>query len=222
MYIKQAWIHLDETVIWDRLISETWNLLGATDGWSSCWLTAEMWRSTVEANKRKMWLIIYTLCPCFPLPAFLFLLFMKVCLSLSLHDHVSPSTGDRRHLLCSLAVIIRSKTHWLTHRQTFGREEKRSTERVRWFKRDGIRKLQTLSRARFHVRGSREKDVLRILIQLNALQPSLCHLVHLQAVTAHTTAGQHQNHGRLVALHPCVVASTSMCVHCCAQPATQL
>lgn len=75
-----------------------------------------------------------------PLPVFLFLLFMKVCLCLSLHDHVSPSTGDRRHLLCSLAVIICSKTHWLTLRQTFGREEKRSMEGVRWFKHDGIRK----------------------------------------------------------------------------------
>lgn len=155
---------------------------------------------------------------------FLSLLFVKVCLSLSLHDHVSPSTGDRRHFLCSLAVIIRSKTHWLTRRQTFGREEKRSTERVRWFKRDGKRKLQTLSRAHFQVRGSRggRKDVLRILMQLNALQLSLWHLVHLQPVTAHTTAGQHQNHGMLVALHPCVVASTSTCVHRCAQPATQL
>lgn len=212
---------MDETVIWDRLISETWNLLGATDGRSSCWLMAEMWRSTVEANKRKMWLIIYTVCPSFPLPIFLFLLLMKVCLSLSLHDHVSPSTGDRRHLLCSLAVIIRSDSH--TGRHLEGRK-KRSTEGVRWFKRDGIRKLQTLSRVCFQVRGSRggKNDVLRILMQLNALQPSLCHLVHLQAVTAHTTAGQHQNHGMLVALRPCVVASASMCVHCCAQPATQL
>lgn len=81
---KQAWINLDAAVIWDRLISETWNLLGATDGRSSCWLTAEMRRSTVEANQRKMWLVIYTVRSSFPLPVFLPLLFMKVCLALSL------------------------------------------------------------------------------------------------------------------------------------------
>lgn len=117
--IKQAWIHLAGAIIHRSLISEMWNLFGATDELNNCWLTAEMRNSRVEANQKQD--VLYH---------FLFFLFSagnmlcslawfsvslpscspckSVFFFLSITMFLFPA-GDRRRLLCRLQLLYALK-----------------------------------------------------------------------------------------------------------------
>lgn len=101
MCIKQGWIHLVEAIMWHNLIRQ-WTCSKQQP--NSCFLIAAGWKQSRGKWKASLPRSLTSCSSC-----------KSVCFSPSFSFY-----GDRRCLLCSLAVITRSKTqrtHWLGEAQ---------------------------------------------------------------------------------------------------------